>query len=200
MNEGRLLTETALTYLKERIAASDQQAFKQLFHFYTPRLNQFAFSLVKSKEAAAEIVDEVFIKVWKQRQGLPGISNLNVYLYRAVKNTCLNYLSQRARQLVTEPFDLFDAELSVEHDNPEKKMITSELMKKIVAVVEALPPRCKMVFKLVREDGLKYKEVAEILNISPKTVDAQMVIAMRQISEQVKMDVDLFSKTSLKKV
>ena len=69
-------------------------------------------------------------------------------------------------------------------------MINSELMKKINDAINELPPRCKMVFKLVREDGLSYKEVGEILNISPKTVDAQMVIAVKQITMKVRFDFD----------
>ena len=64
-------------------------------------------------------------------------------------------------------------------------MITAELFRKIEKAVDELPPRCKMIFKLVRQDGLKYKEVAEILDVSTNTVDAQMVIAVKRISEKL---------------
>ena len=73
------------------------------------------------------------------------------------------------------------------------------MLKKINAAIDQLPPRCKMVFKLVREDGLSYKEVGAILNISPKTVDAQMMIAVKQVSEKVKMDFDYFPSRNIKK-
>jgi RNA polymerase sigma-70 factor (family 1) len=190
--------ETLLLGLKEKIAASDQSSFRQLFHLYAKKLTQFAFAIVKSNEAAREIVDEVFIKIWKNRSSITTIQNLTVYLYTAIKNTSLNYLSARAKQNMVESFDFFSIQLS-DNNSPEKTMITSELLKKINAAIDQLPPRCKMVFKLVREDGLSYKEVGAILKISPKTVDAQMMIAVKQISEKVKMDFDYFPNRNIKK-
>ena len=78
-------------------------------------------------------------------------------------------------------------------------MITAEIMKKIREAVNDLPPRCKMIFKLVREDGLRYKEVADILNVSVNTVDAQMVIAVKRIGQQVKVHFDFFPNAATKK-
>lgn len=71
-------------------------------------------------------------------------------------------------------------------------MITGEMLRKIHDAVEALPPRCKMIFKLVREDNLRYKEVSEILHISEKTVDAQMVIAIKKLSQVLRPHFDGF--------
>jgi RNA polymerase sigma-70 factor (family 1) len=190
--------ETLLLGLKEKIAASDQNSFRQLFHLYAKKLTQFAFAIVKSNEAAREIVDEVFIKIWKNRSSITTIQNLTVYLYTAIKNTSLNYLSARAKQNMVESFDFFSIQLS-DNNSPEKTLISSELLKKINAAIDQLPPRCKMVFKLVREDGLSYKEVGAILKISPKTVDAQMMIAVKQISEKVRMDFDYFPNRNIKK-
>lgn len=187
------IEETAIEGIKEKIATGDQDAFRQLFNFYCKKLIQFSTSIVKSNEAAREIVDEVFIRIWRNRAQITAIGHLRVYLYTAVKNTSLNYLSNKATQNITEPFDFFTVE-PVDEVSPERKMISAETVRKINAAIESLPPRCRMVFKLVREDGLSYKEVGEILNISPKTVDAQMVIAVRQISEQVKLDLDGFSR------
>jgi RNA polymerase sigma-70 factor (family 1) len=190
--------ESALESLKEKIAAGDQNAFRQLFTIYSKKLTQFAASIVRSNDAAREIVDEVFIKIWRNKVSITSIHNIKVYLYSATKNTALNYLSSRARENMTEPFDFFSVQVSDEL-SPEKRMISSELLKKINETIEQLPPRCKMVFKLVREDGLSYKEVGQVLNISPKTVDAQMVIAIRQISERVRLDFDYFPDNSRKK-
>lgn len=192
--------ESALEGVREKIALGDQQAFKQLFHFYAKKLILFARSFVKSDEAARELVDEVFIKMWRSKEKVTSIQNLKVYLYTAVKNSALNYLSAKASQNITEPFDFFEVELSDNSACPEKRMISRELLQQINEAIEALPPRCKMIFKLIREDGLSYKEVSEVLHISPKTVDAQMVIAVRQISEQVKPGFDFFPKrNSVKK-
>lgn len=182
----------------QRIADGDEQAFRRLFQYYSPRLNQFAYSIVKVKEAAAEIVDDVFIKLWKQREKAPAISNIRVYLYVAVKNSSLNYLSSKAHLQITEPFNHIDIELSRDQA-PDEKMISAELLDKITAAVESLPPRCKMIFKLVREDGLRYKDVAEILNLTVNTVDAQMVIAVKRISEKVQAHFTAFPKKPVKK-
>jgi RNA polymerase sigma-70 factor (family 1) len=129
-------------------------------------------------------VDDVLVQIWKNRETLPQIENLRVYLYTATKNTSLNYLSRKARIMVTEPFDDINVQLQDEQC-PEQQMITEELFRKIHSAVDDLPPRCKMIFKLVREDGLRYKDVAEILNISVNTVDAQMVVAVKKIREAV---------------
>ncbi len=180
------------------IGAGDEQAFRQLFQYYSPRLKQFACSIIKTKEAAAEIVNDVFIKLWKQREKAPLISNIHVYLYVAVKNGALNYLSSKVHRQITEPFDFVDIELSRDQ-TPDEKMISAELMAKIAAAVEALPPRCKMIFKLVREDGLRYKEVADILNLTVNTVDAQMVIAVKRISEKVQGNFTSFPSRPVKK-
>jgi RNA polymerase sigma-70 factor (ECF subfamily) len=118
-------------------------------------------------------------------------------LYTAIKNTSLNYLSKKANEQIIEPFDFLDILLE-ENTSPEQNFISSEIMSKIQNAVEQLPPRCKMIFKLVRQDGLKYKEVADILNISENTVDAQMVIAVKKISEKVKSHFDFFPEKFLK--
>jgi RNA polymerase sigma-70 factor (family 1) len=190
--------EILLLSLKEKIADGDQNSFRQLFHLYSKKLTQFAFAIVKSNDAAREIVDEVFIKIWRNKSSITTIENLTVYLYTAIKNTSLNYLSARARENMVESFDFFSVQLS-DNNSPEKALITSEMLKKINAAIDQLPPRCKMVFKLVREDNLSYKEVGAILKISPKTVDAQMMIAVKQISEKVKMDFDYFPNRNIKK-
>jgi RNA polymerase sigma-70 factor (family 1) len=190
--------ESEIESLKGKIAAGDQNAFRQLFNLYSRKLIHFAASIVKSNDAAREIVDEVFIKLWRNKSTIVSIQNLTVYLYRAAKNTSLNYLSARAKENITQSFDFFSVQLADEQ-SPETKLITSELLKKINAAIDQLPPRCKMVFKLVREDGLSYKEVGAILNISPKTVDAQMMIAVKQISEKLSPDLDFIPRRNIKK-
>ena len=199
MSDTEIINDQVLEGLKKRIAESDQQAFRMLFDSYSPKLIVFAFSMVKLRDAATEIVDEVFVRIWQQRQRIVFIQNLKVYLYSATKNTALNYISKKAKEQVIEPFDFINIQLR-DNESPEQQMITSEIFKKIKIVVNELPPRCKMIFKLVREDGLKYKEVAEILNISINTVDAQMVIAVKRISEKLKSDFDWVPHPSSKKI
>lgn len=175
------LTDVSQAKLLQQIAVGNEVAFRQVYHQFYKKLLHFAFILTKNKEAAEEVVEDVFIKIWKNRRNAEAIRNLNVYLYTATKNTCLNYLSSKANDSISKPFDAISIVLT-EPVCPEQLFIYRETFTKIKNAIETLPPRCKMIFKLVREDGLKYKEVAKILNVSPNTVDAQMTIAIRRIA------------------
>jgi RNA polymerase sigma-70 factor (family 1) len=168
--------------LQRRIALfNDEPAYKQLFFAFHNPLKRFAFSFLHNKESAEEVVSDVFIKMWAKRTSLTEIENLRVYLYISTKNTALNYLHKQQRQ----PFAGFtEAEMDFPSTalNPEEQMVTAEMMRQIQAAVNALPPRCRLVFKLVKEDGLHYREVADILSISIKTIDSQLAIALKKIS------------------
>jgi RNA polymerase sigma-70 factor (ECF subfamily) len=180
MSQPIHISEDDLHLLRIRMSNNDERAFEKLFHiFYLPLLS-FAGSFVKKKEIAAEVVDDVFVRLWNNRSQLNTINNLKVYLYKATKNTVLNYISRDIFNQIHEPFDHIDIELREERD-PENMMISRQTLDLIKKAIDALPPRCKMIFKLIREDGLSYAEVAEVLNISIKTVDAQMVIAVSKI-------------------
>lgn len=170
-----------LSILGKEIAQGSQAAFARLFSLCNKRLFTFSYSIVKSREMAEEVVEDVFVKLWNNREGLSTVDNISTYLYVAVKNHSLNKLSERARQLLTAPFDDIEPSLEAIHQDPYSICITSEMLQKVNQVINTLPPRCKMIFKLIREDGLRYKEVAEILNISVNTIDAQMAIAVKKI-------------------
>jgi RNA polymerase sigma-70 factor (family 1) len=165
-----------------RIAGSDEAALAEVYQYFHKRLYQFARVITRSDEIAEEVVNDVFVKLWGNRSKINEIENLTVYLYVAVKNKALNELSRKAKDLVNTPFDYFDIDLKETSANPHELMVTGEVMQRMQKAVDALPPRCKMIFKLVREDGLKYKEVAQILNISVNTIDVQMAIAVKKIS------------------
>jgi len=179
--------EQRTTLLK--VAEGDQAAFKTLYLFFHPKLLHFATAMVKTREAGEEIVEDVFIKIWRNRENLPQVKNIRVYLYSAVKNTALNYISKKARESVVQPFDNIDIDIK-ECQDPEKILITAEMFSRLQKAVECLAPRCKMIFKLIRQDGLKYREVAEILNISVNTIDAQMAIAVKKIAAALQYEIE----------
>src|SRR5271170_5988310 len=152
--------------LQLRIARNeDHKAYKELFTSLYTYLLHFAFTLVKMKQPAEEIVSDVFIKIWQKRKELEKIENLKVYLYISTKNTALNYLEKQKRA-ATDNIDKFANQFKSIYFDPEQLMITADMVSLIHEAIESLPLRCKMIFKLVKEDNLKYKEVAEILNIS----------------------------------
>jgi RNA polymerase sigma-70 factor (family 1) len=181
-NAPSFLLTASSNELLDRIAAGDQSAFRQVYGDYYKRLFQFSLAIVKIRESAEEIVEDVFVRIWQRKASLPSIGNLRVYLYTATKNTSLNYLSKKAKECIAEPFDHIHIGLSASGVTPEELLITAEMYRKLQSAVEALPPRCKIIFKLVREDGLRYKEIAEILNISVNTIDVHMAIAVKRIA------------------
>lgn len=159
----------------------DEAAYRELFlHFYKPLL-KFAVSFVKSAETAEEVVSDVFISLWERRQQLENVNNLQVYLYVSVKNTSLKYLLRQKKQSAIT-IDELSVELASPHQDPEQMLLTAEMLTRIEAAIDGLPPRCKIIFKLIREDGLKYKEIAEILNVSVKTIDNQLAVALAKIA------------------
>jgi RNA polymerase sigma-70 factor (ECF subfamily) len=177
-----------LNAVQYKLSQGDENALATLHQLYYKKLLQFAKTIIRSNEMAEEIVEDVFIKLWCNRTSITKINNLNVYLYIAVKNTSLNILSQKAKHLVAAPFDFLEIDLDSELDSPDQLMITAEMMQRMQKAIDSLPPRCKMIFKLIREDGLKYKEVAEILNISVNTIDAQMAIAIKKICKALQIE------------
>jgi RNA polymerase sigma-70 factor (family 1) len=198
MNSISSVDISIINSLKTPISEGDQVAFKRLYDLLFKKMVQFAIAIVKNQNAAVEIVDEVFVKFWKNRQNANAINNLRVYFYTAVKNTALNHLSQNVNEQKIESFDYVDVQVN-DNITPEQLMITSELFSKIKIAVNNLPPKCKVIFKLVREDGLTYKEVSKILNISENTVDAQLVIAVKRIREALKNHIDIIPSKIAKK-
>ncbi len=167
--------------LQVRISKGDEQAFETIYLYYHKKLISFSKNFTRSAEVAEEIVEDVFIKLWSKRETIVEIQNLTIYLYSATKNQSLNALSKAARRFVTESLDLADPDIHPEYNTPHDLLVTSEIMQTMRRTVDLLPDRCKIIFQLIREDGLKYKEVSEILNISVNTIDAQMAIAVKRL-------------------
>jgi RNA polymerase sigma-70 factor (family 1) len=184
-----MIAPNKIADLQSRIARNgDHLAYKELFTSLYDFLLQFAFTLVKSKQLAEEIVSDVFIKIWQKRQQLDEIDNLKVYLYVATKNTALNYL-EKQKKTITDGLDEFASQVRSVYFDPEQLMITSDMVALIHQAIESLPLKCKIIFKLAKEDNLKNKEVASILSISPKTVENQLSIALRKIAAAVRFDI-----------
>lgn len=171
-----------ISELQHRIAAfEDPLAFKELFNRFQPALKKFAFSISHSIQEAEEAVDDVFMRVWMKRKTLDHIHNLKLYLYIATRNFSINQVKSH-RQF--QPLQIEDLRTDIEAitADPQQLMISRELEIRLLEAVNSLPPQCKTIFKLVKEDGLKQKEVAELLHLQPKTVENQIAIALKKIA------------------
>lgn len=179
-------------------------AFNELFEHYFPGLFSYALSLVKEKHQCEEIVCDVFCKIWLNRTALPSIDHLTKYLYVSTKNTCLNFLKSRnfkhrANTIFLDNVgDCFDSNF-ISYD---QHLISSENIRKINASIQSLPPKCKLIFRLVKDENLKYADVANILGISVKGVERQMTIATKKLIEALESDLSEYSsffKKNIKK-
>ena len=193
-----MIDNERIKYLQTQIACEDDQhAYKSLFTELYAYLYRFAFNYVQSRPLAEEILSDVFIKIWEKRKDLGKINNLKVYLYVATRNTSLNY-SAKQKRVSESPIDESMEEIRSLYLDPEQLMITAEMMNRIQQAIDALPAKCKLVFKMVKEDGLKYAEVAEIMQISVKTVENQLAIALRKIGIAVDFDIKKTIPVSVK--
>ncbi len=176
---------------------NDEVAYKTLFIKLHKPLCNFAYGIVKSNEDAQEVVSDVFIEIWERRHQFNDLQAPLAYIYTAIKNKCLNSLKKQKRQRE------LNAEWLIPQNsvyfNPENLMMTEEIIQQIRLTIQNLPTRCKLIFKLIKEDGLKYKEVADLLNLSVKTVEAQMAIAMRRLAKCMPMNILSNKGTAIKK-
>jgi RNA polymerase sigma-70 factor (family 1) len=178
------MSESEIKDLLSEIALNNSRAsFKRLYLFYYNKLFSLAKSFVKLDEAAEEIADDVFLNLWMQRSRLTIINNFTYYCYTAVKNKSLTYLSRpqvKNINIVDLNIEIIDSSAS-----GEDRLICEDLTKTINSSLSKLPDQCKLVFKLLREDGLKYREVAELLDISIKTVEYHMGNALKRLTQDI---------------
>lgn len=162
----------------------DMHAYEALFVMCFPVLTRFAYSFIKSRELSEEIASDVLIRVWNRREKLHEIADFKLYLFVSTRNTALNALK---KQRLSHSFSLDETAVWMKADDatPEQLFITAELLKKIQTTIHELPSQCRLIYKLIKEDGLKYKETAELLHLSVKTIESQMSIAMRRLYEDV---------------
>jgi RNA polymerase sigma-70 factor (family 1) len=183
-----LLQDNTIRDLQMRIALSeDMKAYKELYLLMFEGLFQFSYSFVKSRQVAQELVSDVFIKLWQIRSQLNAIENLKAYLFGITKNLSLSYLARASKNLSIQldeiDLDEIDIEALIEFKNPEDLCISKETIKNVIQAIQNLPPQCQLIFSLVKVEGLKYKEVAKLLNISVFTVRNQVAIATKKIED-----------------
>ena len=179
--------------LKTNISLHDcQKSFSRLFELFYPRAFEVAKYYLKADHLAEEAVSDVFIKLWNHRARFDEIRDLRSYLLISVKRQSLNALRDQKKNSLF--IDSVDRQFLVELENPEQKLIEEELLEYLSVCIQNLPEKCRIVFKMVKEDNLKYKEVAEILNLSLKTVEMHMSAALKRL----RADLEKYSKHNRK--
>ncbi|MEX1063692.1 MAG: RNA polymerase sigma-70 factor, partial [Balneolaceae bacterium] len=162
----------------------DHQAFEALFKKYCLPLTRFAWRFVSSHAVSQELVQEVFADIWEKRETLVIHGSIRPYLYKATKNCALNFLKRNEikKECDTLWVEKMETTSMFEFEGQEE---TEQLRKMIGRAVEELPPRSRMTYKLHRHDGLTYEEIAEVMNISVKTVESQMTRTLKILRERL---------------
>ena len=159
------------------LAQRDEAAFEQMFKTHFKRLHAYAFTILRDEIQAEEMVQQVFFKLWERNDNLSLTGSISSYLYRAVHNESLNYIKHQKVRSNHQLNVAYSMKNEVEH--PAKKIMAGELEKKIHSALNELPEQCRTIFQMSRFDELKYREIADKLGISVKTVENQMGKALK---------------------
>lgn len=155
----------------------DESAFEQVFKSHFKSLHAYAFTLLKDEAEAEEMVQQVFFKLWERADNLSFSGTITAYLYRAVHNESLNYLKHQKVKANHQLHVAYSMKNQAEHG--PGKMMSKELEHKFREAMSELPEQCRTVFQLSRFEELKYREIADKLDISVKTVENHMGKALK---------------------
>ena len=171
-----------LTLLSE----DNRLAFNLFYDLYYDQVFRFAYYFLKDTEACRVVVADAFFSVWQSRLKLKEIGNIETYLFIVVRNESTRYLTRVSRDRFVS---LEEAKLQLEVKggiSPEDELLTAEIDNLLNQVINSLPEKCRMIFLLARQEGLKPKEIAERLSINESTVRVQMKIAIDKIVTSLK--------------
>lgn len=174
--------ENTVKWVNDIAEHDSQKAFKSLYHYYFERLLRFVFLYIPLIAEAEEIVSDIFISLWNGRKKLLEINNFDAYLYGMARYKAISHLRSRTENKISIQEVSIDLFTSTE-TTPEDDLISQEKITQLNNAINALPYKCKMAFKMVREDKMKYKDVAIVLDISVKTVEAHLATATRKLRE-----------------
>lgn len=165
--------------LFERIKLQDKEAFDTLFRRYYTPLCRFSYAICLSKEDAEESVQDMFVGLWEKAPTIRIDASVKAYLYTSVRNYTLNVIQKQQIELrhLNEYSELAD------EDEREESLDDTQISQLIRNGVDTLPEKCREIFILCKLEGLTYDEIADYLNVSKKTVDNQMGIALRKLRE-----------------
>lgn len=184
---GDLYNEKELLAL---IADGNETAFTTLFGHYRNRIYGIAFKVSRSDTVAEEIVQDVFLKIWLKRAGLTNISNFSAYLFIITRNEVYLALNRIARNYKVSL--LLGKEQPFAENDAEKRFMDSTYNNLLQKAIEQLPVQQKKVYKLIKIQGLKREETADMLHIHPETVKSHLAQAMKSVRNYCLMHLQLF--------
>lgn len=171
--------------------------FEELFHIYYCPLLAFVNKYVNDKQAAEDIVQDVFLATWMQRDNIDFQKPIKPYLYKAAYNRSISYLNALQESLPIDEENIkLQLQLKIISYDQQDSFSVKEISEEISSCVNTLPEQCRRVFRLSREQGLKNKEIAQLLNISEKTVEGHISKALAELRSHLKK-LDLFPSLAI---
>lgn len=162
----------------------DERLLKRFVESYSNDLLYYAQYLVRSREEAEEVVSDAFFEVWQNRDTINEIKNIKAWLLTITHNKAISCLRKKEHSNSSVTWDeMGDNVLPANLQTPDEQLISREEMERINAIINNLPPRCRQVFILAKIEKLLYKEIAEILGISVKTINIHVAKALELISK-----------------
>ncbi len=167
------------SFLVARVKRGDKKAFEALFHRYSERIYYFSFKYLGDQHVAEEIVQDVFVKIWINREQLREDLSFKCYLFMATRNAIIDLYRKRKKHL--EACKEIEARVNTLSPMPDQVYEYNHLTRILSEFVAALPERRRKIYQLSREQGYSYKDIARELGISVKTVEAQIRLAIKQL-------------------
>lgn len=175
--------------LVHRLKNDDRIAFEKLFQMYAERIYYFTIKYIKNKEEAEEITQEVFVRLWNRRFDLKTDLSFSSYLFMIAKNAVIDLLRKRQKELNYN--DEISSDLNLKSGNTVDSVEYKELSKLVSKSINDLPEKRKQIFLLSRDEGLTYKQISEKLDISIKTVESHMRLALQQLKKSIGKEYEL---------
>ena len=173
--------------LLSSVSSDGRGAFERFYNLYYDQVFRFAYYCLGEKEAYKEVVSDVFFSIWKSKARLKEIDNIDTYLYITVRNEALRHISRSnsVNKIQMDQLCSFEPE---EEATPEGMLESQEMRELLNLAIDELPEKCRLIFLMIREEGLSTKEVAKILSIQESTVRVQMKIAVEKLIKRLKSD------------
>ncbi len=171
-------------FLVQRLAEGDQVAFEELYHLYSSRLLGYLIKLIKSEGHAAELLQEVFIKIWKNRSTIDAGQSFRSYLFRIAENSVYDFFRKVARERKLQA-ELININKEI-YSHVEEECFNKENQQFLQNVIDTLPPKRRQIFRLIKMEDHSYEEVSALLNISTSTISDHIVKANKFVQERLK--------------
>ena len=173
--------------LLSSVSSDGRGAFEHFYNLYYDQVFRFAYYCLGEKETCKEVVSDVFFSIWKSKARLKEIDNIDTYLYITVRNEALRHISRSnsVNKIQMDQLCSFEPE---EEATPEGMLESQEMRELLNLAIDELPEKCRLIFLMIREEGLSTKEVAKILSIQESTVRVQMKIAVEKLIKRLKSD------------